>query len=153
MLDGSIDMLASDHCPYLPEHKTIGGESVWKAGMGLTGIQTTVPLLFSEGVVKRGLPLPEFARLTAAAPAHLLSLYPKKGTIAPGSDADLVFYQPEAEWTIRGQDFPGVAKWTPFEGTSCTGKVTRTMVRGKDVFEAGGIGVKPGYGVFQRPDG
>jgi allantoinase len=150
LLDGSIDMLASDHCPYLPEAKAVGEESIWKAGMGLTGIQTTVPLLFSEGVVKRGLPLHEFARLTAAAPAQIFGLYPKKGTIAPGSDADLVFYDAGEEWTIRGADFPGVAKWTPFEGTVCTGRVVRTMVRGTDVFDGGKIRVEAGCGRFQR---
>lgn len=150
LLGGTIDMLASDHCPYLPDAKSIGEESIWKAGMGLTGIQTTVPLLFSEGVVKRGLPLTEFARLTAAGPAALLGLYPKKGTIAPGSDADLVFYDPNADWTIRGEDFPGVAKWTPFEGTVCTGQVIRTLVRGTEVFADAEIKVEPGYGQFQR---
>jgi len=118
--------------------------------MGLTGIQTTVPLLFSEGVVKRDLPLTEFARLTAAGPAALLGLYPKKGTIAPGSDADLVFYEPDEQWTIRGADFPGVAKWTPFEGTVCTGKIVRTFVRGTEVFGDDAIKVQPGYGRFQR---
>ncbi|WP_237371838.1 dihydroorotase [Rhizobium sp. SL42] len=150
LLDGSIDMLASDHCPHLPEAKAVGEESIWKAGMGLTGIQTTVPLLFSEGVVKCGLPLHEFARLTAAAPAQIFGLYPKKGTVAPGSDADLVFYDAGEEWTIRGADFPGVAKWTPFEGTGCTGRVVRTMVRGTQVFRAGSIMVEAGYGRFQR---
>ncbi|MCX8999709.1 allantoinase AllB [Rhizobiaceae bacterium BDR2-2] len=150
VLNGTIDILASDHCPYLPEAKSIGFESVWKAGMGLTGVQTTVPLLFSEGVVKRGLSLTDFARMTAAGPARLFGLYPKKGTIAPGSDADLVFYRPDEEWTITGQSFPGRAKWTPFEGTRCTGRVVRTMVRGTDVYADGTIMVSAGFGTFQH---
>lgn len=153
VLDGTIDILASDHCPYLPEAKAIGLESVWKAGMGLTGVQTTVPLLFSEGVLKRGLTLPDFARMTAAGPAKLFGIYPRKGTIAPGSDADLVFYRAEEQWTIKGKDFPGHAKWSPFEGTTCTGRVVRTIVRGVDVFSDDQIQVPPGFGLFQRASG
>lgn len=151
VLDGTIDILASDHCPYLPEAKSVGLESVWKAGMGLTGVQTTVPLLFSEGVLKRGLSLPDFARMTAAGPADLFGLYPKKGTIAPGSDADLVFYDPQKTWTISGRDFPGKANWSPFEGAECTGQVVRTMVRGIDVFADGELRVAAGFGEFQGP--
>ncbi len=150
VLDGTIDSLASDHCPYLPEAKAIGAESVWKAGMGLTGVQTTVPLLFSEGVLKRGLSLQDFARMTAAGPAKLFGLYPRKGTIATGSDADLAFYRADEKWTISGKDFPGHAPWTAFEGTTCTGRVVRTMVRGIDVFKDGEIQVKAGFGRFQR---
>ncbi len=118
--------------------------------MGLTGVQTTVPLLFSEGVLKRGLSLQDFARMTAAGPAKLFGLYPRKGTIATGSDADLAFYRADEKWTISGKDFPGHAPWTAFEGTTCTGRVVRTMVRGIDVFKDGEIQVKAGFGRFQR---
>ncbi len=118
--------------------------------MGLTGVQTNVPLLFSEGVLKRGLSLQDFARMTAAGPAKLLRPLSAQGYDRDGSDADLAFYRADEKWTISGKDFPGHAPWTAFEGTTCTGRVVRTMVRGIDVFTDGEIQVKAGFGRFQR---
>jgi allantoinase len=86
--------------------------------------------------------------MTASGPARLFGMYPRKGTISVGSDADLVFYDPNLEWTVRGEDFYGPAKWTPFEGIKCRGKVVQTLLRGKTVFVDGDTPVDGGYGVF-----
>lgn len=149
-LAGGIDALASDHCPYLPADKRAGDAAIWNAGMGLTGVETLGPVFFSEAVNRRGLSLSEFARMTAAAPAKIIGLYPKKGAIRIGSDADLAFYDPTAEWTVRGDDFHGLARWTAFEGLACRGKVVRTMLRGKSVQADGRRCVEPGNGQFLR---
>ncbi|MBP2168959.1 allantoinase [Erwinia toletana] len=145
---GEIDILASDHCPYTPEQKLAGLESIWDAGMGLTGVETLGPMFFSEGHVKRGLPLKELARMTASGPAQAFHLWPQKGAIALGADADLAFYDPEASWTVTGENFHGLGKWSAFEGMHCQGKVVRTLIRGITVFRDGEMQVAPGFGQF-----
>jgi allantoinase len=146
VLDGAVDMIASDHCPYLPEQKEPGRTSIWNAGMGLTGVETLGPFFFDQAVTKRGLGLVEFARMTAGAPARLMGLYPRKGAIRLGADADLAFYDPSSTWTVRGERFHGLARWSAFEGLSCNARVVRTMVRGCTVQVDGKGQVQPGGG-------
>jgi allantoinase len=151
VMAGDIDTLASDHCPYLPAQKEAGRASIWEAGMGLTGIETAVPLFFSEAVQARGLPLCDFARMTATAPARRFGLADRKGAIRLGLDADLVFYDPGARWTVRGAAFRGFATWSAFEGMECQGRVVRTILRGTTVFHDGQFPVAPGFGQFLAP--
>lgn len=148
VLAGEADALASDHCPYLPEQKAAGQASIWSAGMGLTGIETTAPVFFSEAVHKRGLPLVDFARMTATGPARIFGLYPRKGAIAVGFDADLALYDPAESWTVRGADFRGLGTWSALEGLTCNGRVVRTLVRGTTVFRDGASVAAPGFGAF-----
>jgi allantoinase len=150
LADGTLEFVASDHCPYLPEQKAQGFSTIWKAPLGLTGAQTLGPLLLSEAVNGRGLRLTDFVRVTSAGPARFFGLYPRKGAIQPGSDADLVLYDPQASWTIRAADFLELSKWTPFEGRLCRGRVVRTLVRGRTVYQDGEILVEPGFGKFVR---
>jgi len=152
VLSGNIDTLASDHCPYLPAQKEAGFASIWDAGMGLTGIETAVPLFFSEAVQMRGLSLCDFARMTAGAPARRFGLANRKGAIRLGLDADLAFYDPAARWQIRSSEFRGFAKWSAFEGMECRGRVVRTMVRGTTVYDDGTFPVSPGFGAFLTPE-
>ncbi|EIM27595.1 allantoinase AllB [Microvirga lotononidis] len=133
---GLIDTLASDHCPYLVQDKERGRSSIWEAGMGLTGIETAVPLFFSA-CRARGVGLVQFARMTATNPAKVFGLYGRKGAISVGFDADLVFYDPDQDWTVQGRTFLGHGKWSAFEGRQCQGKVVRTILRGKTIFEDG----------------
>ncbi|WP_114946075.1 allantoinase AllB [Microvirga calopogonii] len=133
---GLIDTLASDHCPYLVQDKERGRSSIWEAGMGLTGIETAVPLFFSA-CKARGVDLVQFARMTATNPAKVFGLYGRKGAISIGFDADVVFYDPTQDWTIEGRSFLGYGKWSAFEGRRCHGKVVRTIVRGRMIFEDG----------------
>ena len=148
VLAGDIDTLASDHCPYPPTRKQVGHASIWEAGMGLTGIETAVPLFFAAAVLQRGLPLVAFARMTATAPARHFGLADRKGSIAIGRDADLALYDPGARWTVRGEAFRGLAKWSAFEGMQCEGRVVRTLVRGTTVHRDGAVQVAPGHGQF-----
>ena len=145
---GGIDMIASDHCPYTPEQKLAGLESIWDAGMGLTGVETLGPMFFSETYSKRGMPLSEFARMTASGPAHAFGLWGRKGAIALGFDADLVFYDANIEWRIEGAKFQGLGKWSAFEGMACQGKVVRTLIRGVTVYSDDRMQVEPGFGEF-----
>lgn len=149
LLAESIDMIASDHCPY-PAQEKASDLLPWDAGMGLTGIETNVPLLMGEGVLKRGLSLEQFARMSATAPAKRFGLYPRKGTIQVGSDADLTLWDPHGEMTFEGASFRGRARFTAFEGWTTQGKLLRTFLRGNEIFAEGrDLGV-PGQGLFQR---
>ena len=146
LLRGDIDMIASDHCPYTPEQKLAGELSIWDAGMGLTGVETLSPMFFSAAHIDRDLPLTEFARMTASGPAKAFRLWGKKGAIAPGFDADLVFYDASQSWTVSGENFQGLGKWSAFEGMRCQGKVVRTLIRGVTVYQDSRIQVEPGFG-------
>ena len=148
VLAGKVDAIASDHCPYLPAQKRAGDGSIWEAGMGLTGAETLGPVFYSEAVGRRGLGLAEFAGMTASGPARLMGLYPRKGAIRIGADADLALYDPDAEWTVRGGRFHGLAPWSAFEGLACRGKVVRTLVRGTSVQIDGRRAAEPGFGQF-----
>lgn len=148
LLRGDIDMIASDHCPYTPEQKLAGELSIWDAGMGLTGVETLSPMFFSAAHIDRDLPLTEFARMTASGPAKAFRLWGKKGAIAPGFDADLVFYDASQSWTVSGENFQGLGKWSAFEGMRCQGKVVRTLIRGVTVYQDSRIQVEPGFGQF-----
>ena len=151
VMRGDIDTLASDHCPYLPSQKEAGRDSIWDAGMGLTGIETTMPLFFSEAVQARGLPLCDFARMTATTPARRFGLADRKGAIRIGLDADLAFYDPAARWTVRGAALRGFGTWSAFEGMECRGRIVRTLVRGTTVYDEGRFQVAPGFGQFLAP--
>lgn len=149
LLDGDVDMLASDHCPYMPEQKAAGHASIWDAGMGLAGIETSVPMFLSEAYRSRGMSLTQIAKMTATAPAKVFGLYPRKGAISVGFDADIALYDLNADWTVDGSTFQGFAKWSAFEGMTCSARVERTIVRGKTVYERETPAqMHPGHGIF-----
>lgn len=147
--DDEIDMLASDHCPYMPEQKVVGHNSIWEAGMGLAGIETSVPMFLAHAYHMRGLTLRKIAYMTATAPAKTFGLYPRKGAIAVGFDADIAIYDINAAWTINGAAFQGYATWSAFEGMRCAARVERTLVRGRTVYDRKGSSQpSPGWGTF-----
>jgi allantoinase len=145
---GNVDMLASDHCPYTPEQKLRGRERIWDAGMGLTGIETSLPMFIDAAHHRHGMALTDIARMYATAPARRFGLFPRKGAISIGADADLFLYDPESTWTVSGAAFRGLGKWSAFEGMRCRGKVLRTLVRGRTVQAGGDSMVTPGSGEF-----
>jgi allantoinase len=149
--DGTVDAVSSDHCGYTIESKQAGIDDIWKAPLGCSGIQTMYPALFDEIVNKRALGLTRFVELSATNPARIFSLYPRKGVIQVGSDADLVFYDADAPWEVRGADLLHRNKWTPFEGKTIGASVVRTMLRGRTVFDASDpdkVVGRPGDGNF-----
>jgi len=149
VMAGEADALASDHCPYLPEAKSIGDRDIWQAGMGLTGVETFGPVLFDALVHGQGMSLGEFARLTAEGPARIAGLWPRKGAIRIGADADLALYDPDCLWTVQGADFAGLGRWSAFDGRQIRGKVAMTLSRGEMVQQDGVRRRDPGTGRFQ----
>jgi allantoinase len=141
-----IDMLTSDHAPWPLERKQ--AEVIFDNGSGAPGVETIFPLLYSEGVVKRGLSPLQLARMLCEAPARRFNLHPRKGRIALGADADFAILDPAVRWTVRGAEMRSSAGWTPYEGMEVQGRVVRTLLRGRTVYDGQEVTAKPGYGVF-----
>lgn len=144
---GKIDFAASDHAPCPASGKETG--SIWTDYAGIPGTVTLLPYLFSEGYMKGRLSLRRLVEVTSEAAARRYGLYPQKGAIETGTDADLVLLDPSLTWKVEGEKFLSKGHITPFEGMELQGKVIKTIVRGMTVYQAGeGIKVKPGTGQF-----
>ncbi len=146
VLAGLVDTIGSDHSPCTVPAKEIGYTDIWQAWGGIAGIQTMLPGLLTAGVHKRGLALPLLTRMVAANPARVFGLYPQKGTIQPGSDADLVVVDPDRCWTLADDDLYYRNRHSAFTGYTFRGCVEHTFVRGVSVYEQGTITVEPGFG-------
>jgi allantoinase len=146
VLAGQVDLVASDHSPCPPEDKERGRDDIWRAWGGLHGVQTLLPVLLTEGVHARGMPLPLLARLTSAGPARRYGLYPRKGALLVGSDADLAIVDPDAEWTLDASMLRTRWPVSPFLGRRFRGRVEVTVVRGTVVNWGGEVEAAPGYG-------
>ena len=151
---GYISAIASDHGSHPRDRKELGWQNIFVAPdggpipFGAPSVETIVPLTYSEGVAKRGYPIWWMARVLAENPARIFGLYPRKGVIQPGSDADLLIIDPEVETTIHAADHHGVAGFTPYEGWKAYGKPWMTMLRGKVLLNQGKLEQGPGYGEF-----
>ncbi|MDB5075426.1 MAG: dihydroorotase, multifunctional complex type [Chloroflexi bacterium] len=150
MAQGTVAAICSDHSPYTLAEKQAGNEDIFKAPLGLNVIQVMLPSIVDEGIHRRGLSYTWFANLSAAGPARLLGLYPQKGSIRVGADADLTLWDMEQQWEVRREDLLSRHPWTPLEGRRLQGRVIRTIVRGRSVFADGRILVEPGTGQFLR---
>lgn len=149
--EGTVDVISSDHCGYTIESKEAGLDDIWQAPLGLSGIQTMFPLVLDDMLHARGLDVGTFVRLSATNPARLFSLYPRKGTLQIGADADLAIYDLDQRWTVRGDEMLHRNKWTPFEGREVGVRVVRTILRGRTVYrydDGPVISGEPGMGRF-----
>lgn len=151
VLDGTVDMIASDHSPHSFEKKTPAGGNFWTVSEGCTGVQTLLPVVLTEGR-KRGLSWKRLVELCCTRPAELFGLSDRKGNIAPGLDADFALVDPEAEWVLKDEDLFYRNRWSPYTGKTFRGKVVKTVVRGGTVFEGGKICAEEGYGTFYPMD-
>src|SRR5258705_354837 len=137
---GVFDVFSSDHAGYRyddPEGKMKHGRNApfKKVANGVPGLEVRTALLFSEGVGKGRIDLPKFVALSATNAAKLYRLYPRKGTIAVGSDADLAIWDPDKEVTIKQSIIHDAMDYTPYEGRTITGWPITTLVRGEVVAE------------------
>ena len=150
--NGTFQVFSSDHAPYrydetgkLPK----GDKTTFKdTANGVPGIELRVPLLFSEGVGKGRIDLNRFVALTATNHAKLYGLYPKKGTIAVGSDADIAIWDPERRVTVRAADIHDNVGYTPYEGKQIIGWPVTVLSRGRVVVDGGKLQVERGSGNF-----
>jgi allantoinase len=148
---GMIDTLGSDHGAHPKENKELGWKNIWEAGNGALGLETLLPVMLSEGVNKGRITLPRLVSLVSENPARIFGIYPRKGAIRIGSDADLVMVDLEAGFTVKSDNLHTKQKHTPFEGLEGRGAPVLSMVRGEVVAENGEPVIDPGYGVFVRP--
>jgi allantoinase len=148
LADGTLDFVCSDHAPYAPHEKEPGFESIWKAPLGLNVVQFMNPAVLSEAIHTWGFPLDHCAAITATNAARIFDLYPRKGTIQVGSDADFALYDFEREGVLRDADLLTRHKRSPLDGRTVRATVVRTIVRGRTVYADGRIVAEPGYGRF-----
>ncbi len=149
--DGTLQVVATDHCTFnYHGSKELGRDNFTLCPNGGPGVETRVPLVFSEGVAKGRINLVKFARIISTNPARLFGLYPKKGALRPGSDADIMLIDPHKEVTITKSLLHENVDYTPYEGFKVTGWPVMTMVRGQVVVENGKLMQEPGYGEFQK---
>lgn len=148
LADGSIDILATDHAPWRREQKLDPALSVARVRPGVSNLQFMLPMYFSEGVGKRGLPLERFVATTSTNAARIFGLWPRKGVIRPGADGDLVVWDPRLRRAVRGEDDLSASDYTPFEGWDVTGWPTVVVRRGEVVVEGGRVTGRPGSGLL-----
>jgi allantoinase len=146
LLKGEIDWVASDHAPWPLEKKQ--NSDIFNNGSGAPGLEAMLPLLYSEGVVKRGLDPVMLAKLLCRRPAERFKLAPRKGTIALGADADFAILDPAQQWTFRAERSRSSAKWSPYDGMSIQGRVVQTVLRGEVIYEDDEVLAAEGNGEF-----
>jgi dihydropyrimidinase len=152
---GVFQVFSSDHCPFRFEgsdgKQRHGSRSkfTWVPN-GIPGVETRLPILFSEGVSKGRIDITKFVALTATNHARMYGIYPQKGTIAVGSDADIALWDPNREEVIRQDILHHGCDYTPYEGLKVKGWPVLTMVRGNVVARNGELVGKPGVGNYLR---
>ncbi|MGE4354038.1 MAG: dihydropyrimidinase [Oscillospiraceae bacterium] len=150
LVSGGIDTISTDHCSFTLRQKSVGLSDFTKIPGGLPGVETRVVLMFGKGVANNRLTAERMCALLAENPARLYGLYPQKGTVMPGSDADLVIIDPHGETRISAEDSAGNADYTPYEGMRLPGRIVRVMLRGKTAVLDGRVCMAPGEGKFLR---
>jgi allantoinase len=142
MRDGTIDLIATDHSPCPPEMKRMQDGDFLRAWGGIASLQLSLPAVWTEAS-SRGYSLNHIARWMSAAPARLSGLQNRKGAIAKGCDADLVIFDPEARFLVKGENLEHRHKLTPYEGRELRGKAKTTFLRGVKIFENEMFGSSP----------
>jgi dihydropyrimidinase len=163
LADGTIDVVASDSGGFTRLQKLSGGntsrvdapstsmgQNIFEARYGLNTIEFMVPVVWSYGVNRGRITLPRLVQVFCENPAKIFGLYPKKGALEPGSDADLVIWDPSRPHVVAGQH--GNADFSSFEGFQLVGMPALTMQRGEVIMENGQIQARPGRGRFLRCD-
>jgi len=147
LADGRIDSVATDHAPYSKERKQEGLNDMFAAPNGMPGIETFVHLMLN-GVNEGWITLECLAAVMAENPARIYGIYPKKGTLTPGADADMVICDMKKETKIRNDDQITACGWTPYDGMTVKGAPVMSIIRGEVAMEEGAVRFKEGSGTF-----
>ncbi len=146
-----LQIISTDHCPFcMKEQKELGRDDFSKIPNGAPGVEHRVPLIYNGGVIENRVSLNRFVELTSTAAAKMFGLFPKKGTIAVGSDADIVIFDPEKEQTISAQTHHMNVDYSAYEGKTIKGVVETVLSRGRIVIENGEYKGKAGDGKFLK---
>ncbi|MEP6615556.1 MAG: dihydropyrimidinase [Ginsengibacter sp.] len=147
---GLVNIVATDHCPFMLKQKRAGEKDFSKIPNGHPAIENRMELLFSEGVKKGKISLNKYVELTATNPAKIFGMFPRKGCIAPGSDADIVIFDPAEQHVLSAKTHHMNVDYSAYEGWKVTGKVKTVLLRGKVAIEDNQCLVEKGYGQFVK---
>jgi dihydropyrimidinase len=154
LFDGTISTVATDHCafPWAEKKALTQGNNIFNAPWGIPGVETRLPFLYSEGVVKRGLSVERFVDLVSTAPARLFGLA-RKGRLEVGYEADVVIFDPAAEKTVTPESLHQTVDFTPFENMVMRGWPKLVFSRGRKIVDGERFLGEPGQGRFvaRRP--
>lgn len=145
-----LQLVATDHCPFCMEQKRLGADDFSKIPNGAPGIETRVSLLYDGGVRAGRISLNRWVELISTAPAKIFGMFPKKGTIAPGADADIVVFDPNRKQTLRQSTLHMNVDYNPYEGREIYGVSETVLSRGRVVVDSGQFVGKPGSGKYLR---
>lgn len=145
---GLVKVVATDHCPFTWEQKQMGKDDFSKIPNGHPAIEHRMELLFSEGVNKGRISLPKYVELTSTNAAKLFGMYPRKGNLGIGADADIAIIDPRKKSVLSASTHHMRTDYSAYEGFEITGKVETVLMRGKVAIENGECLVEPGYGKF-----
>jgi dihydropyrimidinase len=149
---GSLQVVATDHCAFTTEQKRMGLEDFRKIPNGTSGLEDRMPLLWTSGVATGRLTKEEFVAVTSSNIARILNIYPRKGAVAIGSDADLVVWDPAGTKTISAKSQLSRIDYNVFEGFACTGVPVVTLSHGAIAWKEGDLRADKGDGRYiERP--
>jgi len=144
-----LQAISTDHCPFcMKEQKTLGKGDFSKIPNGAPGIETRMSLVYDGGVRPGRISLNRFVELTSTSPAKIFGLFPRKGTIAPGSDADIVIFDPEKKVRLSAKTLHMKVDYNPYEGREVVGATDTVISRGRVVIDAGKFVGRAGAGSF-----
>ena len=146
--NGTIDCIGTDHCPYPRKEKEPGWKDIRKAAPGLSGLAEKTALMLTKGVLEDRITMNDFVKLCCKNPAKIFGLYPQKGTIQIGSDADLVILDTKNRIKVSLEKLRTRSEFSPYEGWELKGWPTHTIVRGTVVFQEGEVIGRPGFGRY-----
>jgi dihydropyrimidinase len=148
-----LQCISTDHCPFCIKEKELGRNDFSKIPNGAPGIETRMSLVYDGGVRAGRISLNRFVELTSTSPAKIFGLFPRKGTIAPGSDADIVVFDPNRQITLAAKTLHMKVDYNPYEGRQVTGAADTVLSRGRMVIENGKFVGRPGSGAFLKRAG
>ncbi|MEP6648162.1 MAG: amidohydrolase family protein, partial [Saprospiraceae bacterium] len=147
---GTVQVVATDHCPFMWKQKLMGEHDFSKIPNGHPAIENRMELLFSEGVQKGRITLNKFVAVTSTNAAMIFGMFPRKGCIAVGSDSDLVLFDPNEEHTLTVKTHHMNVDYSAYEGWKLKGKCKSTILRGQVAVDNGEVKIEKGYGQFIR---
>jgi dihydropyrimidinase len=146
-----LQAISTDHCPFcMKEQKTLGADDFSKIPNGAPGIETRMSLVYDGGVRTGRISLNRFVELTSTSPARIFGLFPRKGTIAPGSDADIVVFDPDRKIRLSARTLHMNVDYNPYEGREVTGATETVISRGRVIVDAGTFTGRTGSGAFVK---
>jgi dihydroorotase-like cyclic amidohydrolase len=145
LANGTVEIVGSDQCMIARASKEKG---IWQAAPGAGSMSSVFPVMMTDGVNKGRITIEQFVRICSENAARALGMYPQKGTLSPGSDADIIIVDPNREWTLTAETTKSALEYFNFEGYKAKGKVVKTFLRGELVAEEGELVAKATHGRY-----